>query len=263
MSTPFGVLATSSLPLIVSFANLNGTLANGTSTVNGTVGIGDLGSDGGGGMLRYVWAVCECLGLQFLLVLKTTRSSSRTPAGKLQTAFCSEVLCFSVDSDCASSPVVLVAPCPSASLVRAPSLLTRRAVRALTESHTSVTVWAALVNSTPSSGFSSTPLDSDLAIALPTLILSLSALSLGWLRAFTYIGHLLLTTAAGVALVLQVVLFKEALVVPSLQGVLALMGAGGLGGLFVGIWKQRVGVVSLRFYDKRRRRLTGTASGRS
>lgn len=171
-----------------------------------------------------------------------------------------------MDSDCASSPVVLVAPCPSASLVRAPSLLSRLAVRALTEFRTSVTVWAALVNSTPSSGFSSTPLNSDLAIALPTLILSLSALSLGWLRAFTYIGHLLLTTAAGLALVLQVVLFKEGLVVPSLHGVLALMGAGGLGGLIVGIWKQRVGVVSLRdaqLHGRRRRRLTGTATGRS
>lgn len=90
-------------------------------------------------------------------------------------------------------------------------------------------------------------------------MLALGALALGWLHAFRYIGHLLLCAAAGVALVLHAVLFKQGLLVESLVGTWVLMGGVGFGLLVVGIWQQRLGVVrrsSSRSSLAKRARLT-------
>lgn len=54
------VLVGGSLAVFASSSSSNGTtLSNGTAASNGTLPVGELGSDGGGGVLRYVWVTCE------------------------------------------------------------------------------------------------------------------------------------------------------------------------------------------------------------
>jgi len=103
------------------------------------------------------------------------------------------------------------------------------------------------INSSPTNGFASTPFLSDVLITIPTLVLSTLALGLGLFRPARYVGHIFLNMAGGVAFVLQLMLFREGLLIPIRQVVWGLIGLAVILGLLLGVGRQRFGVVSCSF----------------
>ncbi|KAL7417698.1 hypothetical protein BDY24DRAFT_99545 [Mrakia frigida] len=106
-------------------------------------------------------------------------------------------------------------------------------------------VWLSFVNSSPTNGFASTPFLSDVLITIPTLVLSALALGLGLFRPARYVGHNLLCLAGGIAFVLQLMLFREGLLIPIREVIWGLVGLAAILGLVLGVWRQRVGVLSM------------------
>lgn len=84
----------------------------------------------------------------------------------------------------------------------------------------------------------------DIVMTIPILLVSALALGLGFFRPARWVGHLLLCSCGGIALVLQVMLFHEGLLIPVLPVIWGLVGLMTVLGVLAGLWWQRIAIVS-------------------